>query len=72
MLALKRLNWFSDALTANLVDAILSPNNRLSGPATDLLKYFYAQDKYKSNISGYIQSKHWENWQKELLGDFAK
>lgn len=72
MQALKRLNWFSDALTANLVDAILNPNSRLSGPAADLLKYFYGQDKYKANITGYIQSKHWEGWQKDLLSDFTK
>lgn len=72
MLALKRLGFFSDALTVNLVDAILSPNSRLSGPAADLLKYFYAQDKYKAAISSYMQSKHWESWQKEMLGDFMK
>jgi aminopeptidase N len=71
MQALKRLNWFSDELTANLVDAILSPNVRLSGPASDLLKYFYAQDKYKKAISNYMQSGHWENWQREMLAGFG-
>lgn len=72
MLALRRLNWFNDELTANLVDAILNPNVRLSGPAADLLKYFYSQDKYRRPISYYVQTGHWETWQKELLAGFTK
>jgi len=72
MQALKRLNWFDDELTANLVDAILNPNVRLSGPATDLLKYFYAEDKSRKAISSYIQSGHWLAWQRELLAGFTR
>ncbi|ASU35467.1 M1 family metallopeptidase [Mucilaginibacter xinganensis] len=72
MMALKRLNWFDNELTENLVDAILNPNDRLSGPATDILKYIYAQDKYKKPISDYVKAGHWENWQKDLLAGFTK
>jgi len=72
MQALKRLNWLDDELTANLVDAILNPNVRLSGPATDLLKYFYAEDKSRKAISSYIQSGHWLAWQRELLAGFTR
>jgi aminopeptidase N len=72
VLALKRLNWYSDELTANLVDAILNANDRLSGPATDLLKYFYTQYQYKQLISKYIKAGNWKNWQKEQLVYFTK
>lgn len=70
MAALKRLSYFSSPLVVNLVDAILNPNVRLSGPAADLLKYFYVQPKYKKSITAYIQSVQWQGWQKQALADF--
>jgi aminopeptidase N len=65
--ALKRMNYFSDNLTPNLIDGILSANVRLSGPANDLLKYFYAQNQNRKTISSYIASQKWLSWQKAIL-----
>jgi aminopeptidase N len=67
MAALKRCGYFSGDLIANAIDALLSPNDRLSNPARDLLKFFYGQDKYRNSISAYIASGHWEPWQKAIL-----
>jgi aminopeptidase N len=50
MAALKRMDYFSEPLTGYLIDAIRSSNTRLSGPASDLMDYFYAQDKRKNQI----------------------
>jgi aminopeptidase N len=65
--ALKRLNYFDENLPANLIDGLFSANVRLSGPANDLLKYFYLQDQFRKPISNYISSKQWLPWQKALL-----
>ncbi len=65
--ALKRMNYFSDTLTENLIDGVLSANVRLSGPANDLLKYFYAQNQNRKSISTYIASQQWFPWQKAIL-----
>jgi aminopeptidase N len=65
--ALKRMNYFSENLTTNLIDGILSANVRLSGPANDLLKYFYAQNQNRKSISSFIASQEWLPWQKAML-----
>ena len=65
--ALKRMNYFDENLTANLIDGLLSANVRLSGPANDLLKYFYLQDQYRKPISNYIATQQWFPWQKAIL-----
>jgi aminopeptidase N len=65
--ALKRMNYFNENLTPNLIDGLMSANGRLSGPANDLLKYFYTQDQYKKPISTYITSQQWLPFQKAIL-----
>jgi aminopeptidase N len=65
--ALKRMNYFSENLTPNLIDGTLSANIRLSGPANDLLRYFYAQNQHRKSISTYIASQQWFPWQKAIL-----
>ena len=65
--ALKRMNYFTEELLANLIDALFSSNGRLSGPANDLIKFFYGQYKYKKTISNYIASQQWATWQKAML-----
>lgn len=69
--ALKRINYFNEELVANLIDASLSSNGRLSGPANDLLKFFSIQPKYKKIIGNYIASQKWENWQKKILDSYG-
>ena len=67
MAALKRCGYFDGELTANALDALFSPNDRLSNPGRDLLKYYYGQDKYRIAISSYIATRSWEPWQKTIL-----
>lgn len=70
MAALKRMNYFNETLIANLIDASLSANGRLSGPANDVLRYFSTQPSHKKRIAEYIISQQWEDWQKKLLGTY--
>ena len=65
--ALRRMNYFDENLTPNLMDGLMSANVRLSGPANDLLKYFYGQNQYKKSISTFIASQQWLPWQKTIL-----
>jgi hypothetical protein len=71
MAALKRMNYFSEPLTAFLVEAILDPNTRLAVPAGDLLGYFYGQDRYRPVIGAFVRQGKWAPWQQGLLRDFA-
>ncbi len=72
MAALRRIDYFSKALAGDLVDAILNPNTRLSGPAGDLLAYFYAQDRCRRVIGDYVRGGRWKGWQWSLLSRFAE
>jgi len=61
--ALMRLDYFDTTLLANLLNAVPSSNGRLSGPATQVLQYFYAEDKWKKTIADYVAANKWEPWQ---------
>ncbi len=63
MQALQRLNYFDNKLLASLLNAVPNPNGRLSGPASDVLQFFYGQDRCKKAISDYAASIKWEPWQ---------
>ncbi len=67
MAALRRLNYCDKALVANCVNACLTNNGRLSGPATETVKYFYAQHKYKKMIAEVINSNSATGKDKETL-----
>ena len=67
MAALRRLNYFDVKLLANCAAACLSSNGRLAGPATETVKYFYAQDKYKKQIADYIAKADVNAKDKEIL-----
>jgi aminopeptidase N len=56
MQALKRLNYFNTKFLANLIDALPSANGRLSGPASEVLQYFYSQDLHKPAITDYVNT----------------
>lgn len=70
--ALRRIDYFSSALAGNLVDALLNPNTRLSGPARDLLSYFYAQDRWHRVIGDYVRAGHWTGWKAGVLTGFTE
>jgi len=67
MAALRRLNYFDIILLDNCMQAAVSNNGRLAGPAIETLKYFYNQDKYKKMISDNILNKERKVWEKEIL-----
>ncbi|MFO0356726.1 MAG: M1 family metallopeptidase [Sphingobacteriaceae bacterium] len=67
MAALKRLNYFDVNVLLNCMQAAVSNNGRLAGPANETIKYFYAQDKHKAMITETITNKKMQNWEKEIL-----
>jgi aminopeptidase N len=68
MAALRRLNYCDAALVANCLSACISSNGRLAGPATETVKYFYAQHKYKKLIADAIAGSKAGPKDKETLG----
>jgi aminopeptidase N len=67
MTALRKLNYFDNTVLLNCLQACLSNNGRLSGPANETVKYFYTQAKYKKMIYETITSRKSQNWEKEIL-----
>ncbi len=57
MNSLRKLNYFDMKLMANLLNAAENENGRLAGPATETIEFFYAEDKYKDEVAGYITSR---------------
>ncbi|MBI3259709.1 MAG: M1 family metallopeptidase [Ignavibacteriae bacterium] len=72
MNALKRVNYCDDKVIDNLVDGMFNPCGRLSGPASDVLTYFYQQSQYKQKIMKYYNSKEWKGWQKDMFDKVVK
>lgn len=70
--ALKRLDYFDDALMQNLVDASFSANTRLSGPCSDVLLYFYSQSRYRRKIWDYAVGGKWTSMEKQMLDKLLK
>jgi aminopeptidase N len=70
--ALKRLNYFNQSLMKNLVQAMFSANTRLANPCGDVLNTFYNQDQYRKQISDYMASQAWNDWQKDIIGNMLK
>jgi len=67
MAALRKLNYFDQTILLNCLQACLSNNGRLSGPANETVKYFYAQAKHKKMIYETITGRKLQNWEKEIL-----
>ncbi len=67
MAALRRLNYFDDKTLSNCMNACISSNGRLAGPAAETIKYFYAQHKYKKQIQDRISTADVSTKDKEIL-----
>ena len=65
--ALRRLNHCDAQMLANILNACLSSNGRLSGVAVETIKYFYAQDKFKKEIADGISKYEANAKDKETL-----
>ncbi|MDP4220579.1 MAG: M1 family metallopeptidase [Bacteroidota bacterium] len=70
--ALSRLNYFDNDLLANLINALLSTNNRLAGSANGILTKYYGQTQFRNMMMAYYKSKTWEPWQKEIIDRIIK
>ncbi len=70
--ALVRLDYFDNDLLANMIDAVLSTNNRLAGAANGNMTKYYGQTKPRAMMMAYYKGKTWEPWQKEILDKIVK
>lgn len=68
MTALRKLNYFDGTVLQNCIQAAVSNNGRLAGPAQETIKYFYNQDKYKKLIVDTIAKQELKSWEKEIIG----
>ena len=67
MSALRKLNYFDETLLNNTINAALSNNGRLAGPAAETIKYFYAQTKFKKQITEAITNFQGKPFEKDIL-----
>ena len=65
--ALKALNHFDEKVAACLLQAAMSPNGRLKGPAVETLQYFMQQYAYLAQLKAYYKKAGFTAEQKELL-----
>jgi aminopeptidase N len=65
--AVKRLNDLDTTVAANLLDAMVSSNGRLRGPATAAVQYFMQQTVYRNLLQQVYNSTTWQPWQHDLL-----
>lgn len=72
MNALQRLNYINEELAENLFNALLSPNARLSGPATEVTAHFMKQSPAKPIIITQYSKKNWKDWEERILQNALK
>lgn len=65
--SLRKLNHFDEEALSNCLNAAISSNGRLAGPAAETIKYFYAQPKYKKMIVEGVASKQMKDWEREIV-----
>lgn len=70
--ALKRLGVINDAIIANALQASVSANSRLSGPAADYLRYFNAQIKFKNQIKTVFQKGKWSAQESQAINKIIR
>jgi hypothetical protein len=67
MNAISELNIFDASIAEYLVQATSSPNRRLSGQAVGVLKKYYNDETYKSQILKALSSFTGLDWQKDMV-----
>jgi hypothetical protein len=65
--SLKRLNYLTPQLVANLFQAMTHANGRLRGPATETAQCFCQQAAFVPLFREYYRSHRWEPWQISIL-----
>ena len=64
--AVKHLNYLDRHIALNLMDAMLSSNSRLRGPATVTVQYFLDQTAHRKTMEQAFSSVNWLSWQREM------
>ncbi len=67
MSSLLDINFCDEEVVANLFNAALSSNNRLSSPARNALKKFRETPQYEQIIKNYYNSNMWDEWELSRL-----
>ncbi len=65
--AVKHLNYLDRRVALNLMNAMLSSNSRLRGPATAAVQYFLQQTALRKIMEQAFDSANWLAWQREML-----
>jgi len=60
MAALKRLNLFDESVLSSLIDASISTNRRLAGPARGVYSYFASQPDFGKKIKLHFATKKYD------------
>jgi len=66
--ALVDMNYCAEAVVANLFNALVSGNHRLSTPARNALTKFKQTPEYNEMIKAYYKSQNWTTWQQTRIG----
>ncbi len=70
--ALRRLDYFNEAMMKNLFSAMVSPNTRLANPSGEVMNTFYNQSRYRRMISDYMAMQAWDNWQRTKINNMVR
>lgn len=70
--ALRSLNHLDSTLVLSLCDAITHSNNRLRGPATDVVQYFLGQSAHRELFEAIVEQHRWTPTQFEILRKVLK
>ncbi|MFA7380870.1 MAG: M1 family metallopeptidase [Bacteroidia bacterium] len=65
--ALKSLNLFNEQVANNLLNAAMSPNGRLKGPAVETLQYFMQQSGAMGTLKQHYNKADYSAEQKDLI-----
>ncbi|MBP7262410.1 MAG: M1 family metallopeptidase, partial [Bacteroidia bacterium] len=65
--ALKSLNLFNEQVANNLLNAAMSPNGRLKGPAVETLQYFMQQSGAMGTLKQHYNKADYSTEQKDLI-----
>ena len=65
--ALQSLNHLDSLMVLNLCDAVTHWNNRLRGPATDVVLYLLRQHAHRELFTAVLQQHPWAPWQREMI-----
>ena len=64
---LYRLNHLDKSIVLSLYHAMIHPNGRLRGPATDIARKYMEQSAHKSLFRQVLASGTWQEWQRNIL-----